>query len=434
MLRPLILLFAFMGLVAGTALAHEGHHELKPNQAPPSSDPVFDQAVAHIMTGDAEALRGLLKAHPELATQRAAGHQEYEQGYFANPTLLHFTAFNPWWHGETVVPATTPAVVQELLAVGADPDAGCGEPINNHWTVLGLITSGVKTREAGVEDAMIELLAEAGADLNLGVGGAIIYSDWAAMDTLIRLGVEDTPMVLAVKGDAEALRGKLAAADDPELVQRVLFAAVVKGNTVCVQAAIDFGADSNAFMPSPMHPHATAMHQAAWNDHVEVLEVLVANGGRTDVKDKVHGGTPLGWALHGHHDEAAAYLFPLTEIDPTPQQLAAWGLAEPLAALLDERPEALHEIGDWGTCLQQASFHGRVEVVQMLLDRGADVHQIGDNPQTPGGFETPLDSALSNNLSGSGASLEDRAAIAALLKERGAQPGAGLGVKTKPAD
>ena len=48
---------------------------------------------------------------------------------------------------------------------------------------------------------------------------------------------------------------------------------------------------------------ATALHTAAWFNHRETVELLLTRGARTDVKEDVHGGTPIDWA--DHHGNAA---------------------------------------------------------------------------------------------------------------------------------
>lgn len=46
---------------------------------------------------------------------------------------------------------------------------------------------------------------------------------------------------------------------------------------------------------------ATALHQAAWHGHLEVVKLLIARGLPVDPVENEYGGTPLGWAIHGAH-------------------------------------------------------------------------------------------------------------------------------------
>ena len=52
----------------------------------------------------------------------------------------------------------------------------------------------------------------------------------------------------------------------------------------------------------------TPLHLAAEGGHLEVVKLLVSHGARTDVKDILFGGTPLGWAHHAGKKEVEAYL------------------------------------------------------------------------------------------------------------------------------
>lgn len=74
---------------------------------------------------------------------------------------------------------------------------------------------------------------------------------------------------------------------------------------------MDAGADVNA--PLPVHKHSRALHQAAVNNDVAMLELLVERGADTKVRDTLWNGTPLGWAAHNRKAEAEAYLRSMTE-------------------------------------------------------------------------------------------------------------------------
>jgi ankyrin repeat protein len=73
-----------------------------------------------------------------------------------------------------------------------------------------------------------------------------------------------------------------------------------------IDVLLEAGADPNAFLP--VHTHSTALHQAVLSDDVELLELLVSFGARTDVHDTLWNGTPLDWAIHENRPRARAYL------------------------------------------------------------------------------------------------------------------------------
>jgi ankyrin repeat protein len=93
---------------------------------------------------------------------------------------------------------------------------------------------------------------------------------------------------------------------DQDDVQIAFGLAVINGHLDAVRLALDAGADVNAALP--VHGHATALHQAAGDDNVPMIELLLARGARTDVADALWGGTPLDWADYGNRAEAVAAL------------------------------------------------------------------------------------------------------------------------------
>ena len=85
---------------------------------------------------------------------------------------------------------------------------------------------------------------------------------------------------------AELLRS--ASADD---VQNALGMAVINGQTDAARLALDAGADPNRFLP--VHTHSLPLHQAALDENLELMELLVAHGARTDIADKLwNANTP----------------------------------------------------------------------------------------------------------------------------------------------
>jgi hypothetical protein len=82
--------------------------------------------------------------------------------------------------------------------------------------------------------------------------------------------------------------------------------ASINGEVAAARLCLEAGADPDRFMVC--HGHSTPLHQAAIDDNLTLMALLVAHGGRTDIRDTLWGGTPLGWALHNPRAAAAAWL------------------------------------------------------------------------------------------------------------------------------
>ena len=78
----------------------------------------------------------------------------------------------------------------------------------------------------------------------------------------------------------------------PDLIHRATTADAIR-------RIADAGFDVNARSGG-----ATALHQAAWNGDLALVEALLEAGADPDARDDRHGGTPQGWAEHGCQDAA----------------------------------------------------------------------------------------------------------------------------------
>ncbi len=131
-------------------------------------DAIFRRAVDLLDAGNASGLRTLLEQHPSLAKQ----HVVFEGGnYFRNPTLLEFVAENPVRHG------TLPANIVEVARVILD--TGAGQSALDE--TLGLVATGRVPRECRVQNPLIDLLCENGADPNTATHAAALHGEHEAL-------------------------------------------------------------------------------------------------------------------------------------------------------------------------------------------------------------------------------------------------------------
>ena len=117
-------------------------------------NPAFEAAVDALLAGDVATLRTLLAQHPSLVKERSSfGHQA---------TLLHYVGSNGVETYRQVVPMNLAEVAQTLLDFGADVNATAAMYDGNCTTIALLITSAFPA-EAGVMDAVVKVLVDAGA-------------------------------------------------------------------------------------------------------------------------------------------------------------------------------------------------------------------------------------------------------------------------------
>jgi hypothetical protein len=259
-------------------------------------DPVFRRAIDLLDGGDAEALRAHLRAHREVVHQ----HVGLEGGnYFRNPMLLEFVAENPIRHGK--LPANITELASIILEAGAKTDTAA---INS---TLALVCSGRVARECGVQLPLINVLCDYGGDPETAMLAALVHSEFAAVEALVRRGAALSLPVTAATGGVEDAQRLLPAASNEERHIALALASQF-GHVEVVRQLLDAGEDPNRYNPVGCHSHSTPLHQAALAGHLDVVKLLVERGARLDVRDILFNGTPQGWAEHGEKTEVAAYL------------------------------------------------------------------------------------------------------------------------------
>jgi hypothetical protein len=246
------------------------------------ADPELREAVARIDEGDLEGLLRLIDAHPRLTSAKAS----LEGGnYFREPTLLEFAMGNPIRHAS--LPKNLVEIVRALLEAGAEGKEA-----------LALVASGRLAREHGFQIPVIELLVGHGADPNGAMAAALAHGEFEAVEAILRLGACLTFDAAAAMGKQEEAKALLLNASPDERHRGLAYAAHF-GHADIVRLLLESGEDPNRYNPIGGHSHATPMHLAAYEGHLEVLRVLLAFGARTDIKDVLWNGTAVGWAEHG---------------------------------------------------------------------------------------------------------------------------------------
>jgi ankyrin repeat protein len=273
----------------------------------------FESAVEGVVAGDEPELRRLLRESPALVRARSTRRPHFEAPVH-RATLLHYVAANGVERSRQKTPKNAVAIATILLDAGAEVDA-LASMYGGEATTMNMLVSSDHPALAGVEVGLVETLLDHGAAAD---GPAA--SAWTPLFTALAFGQSEAAEVLARRGarvDTLAAaaglgRRDLAAALLPaaaaEERHRALALAAQHGHSEIVRMLLDTGEDPNRYNPPGNHAHSTPLHQAALGGHLAAVQLLVDRGARLDRRDKVHQGTPLGWAEHGGRNEVAAYL------------------------------------------------------------------------------------------------------------------------------
>jgi len=263
-------------------------------------DPAFRSAVKAIHKGDAAGLARLLDAERWLLHERNVGPACYRAAkrfqYFMEPKLFWFIANNP-----TLIkrmPANMVAIAQVMIDRGVDQA--------DLDYALELVMTSLPAREQGLQIPLVDVLLKAGAvATERAIEMTLCHWELESVKALLAAGHALTASMAAGLGRTEALARLLRGAT-PEEIQRAFGVAVINRQNEAARIALDAGADVNGFLP--VHSHSLPLHQAAIDENLELLALLLARGARTDVPDRLWGSTPLGWAMHQGKKRAAAYL------------------------------------------------------------------------------------------------------------------------------
>jgi hypothetical protein len=239
---------------------------------PSSRTARFEAAADAVVSGDQAALAALLQADPGLVRARSNRRSQ--------ATLLHYVAANGVEDFRQKTPANIVDIARVLLAAGAEVDAANGD-YGGDGTTLGLVATSIHPQEAGVQLALMDLLASAGASLEGLPGGS-----WRPMDAAVANGCPEaatwladhgarvTIIAAAALGRAGDVERELASAPPAEIEQAFVLACGY-GQTRVAELMLDRG-----FQPGP-DTGASALRMAAEWKHDDTVDMLRARGVRS---------------------------------------------------------------------------------------------------------------------------------------------------------
>jgi hypothetical protein len=273
-------------------------------------DALFSEAVSAIDRGNVAELEHIFAQHPSLVRERLEDPGAWLRDkvgkalddFFARPYLLWFVAEDPVRNG--VLPSNIADVAGTIVrAIGREAMDSSQEQIDY---ALRLVAWSWIARDCGVQIALLDVLLDAGATADGRPEDALVNGNLAAAGHLVERGARlplATALCLGRWSDAARL-GVTASAQEKQFA---LTMCALRGKAEALAQLIGLGVDLG--MPSPdLYSHATALHHAVYSGSLETVKVLVEAGAPLDVKDSAYGGTPLGWADYGKHDDIAMYL------------------------------------------------------------------------------------------------------------------------------
>ncbi|HEY6252495.1 MAG TPA: ankyrin repeat domain-containing protein [Candidatus Angelobacter sp.] len=272
----------------------------------------------------------------------------------------------------------------------------------------------------GRDVPMVRLLMKAGADARKGI--------WPHRDATSALTIardREYGEVVAVIEEEELHRREEVSCPNTTIspVQEQINAAISKGDNPTAMRLLN----EDPFLINACDRNgATPLHIAAEETGVELVSWLLERGAGARKAD-LNGLTPLDRAaLAAHPHNQRAQRFPVIArlllgrgAELTIRGAVASGDAPRIRELIHSAPELLRQTDSYGGLLTLAVNHGQVEVVQLLVDLGADVDErivLKELEEPTASWGMPLWHAA----------MAGRLDITKLLLDRGADPNANV--------
>lgn len=224
------------------------------------------------------------------------------EGYFKDPYLLWFVAGNP------IRRDTLPGNIGDVARTIIDAARAHAAPAFQGQLdyALALVCSGRVARECGVQRQLIDILIDAGASTDC-LPAALAHCEDDAAERLLERGARLTAAAAACLRRLDDLRRLLPAASAEER-QQAFIGAAIHGAAEPLRLILDAGVDVDAFGPDGFHTHATALHQAVYSGSLDAVQAVAEAGADLRIRDRLHHGTPLGWATYLNRTAIARYL------------------------------------------------------------------------------------------------------------------------------
>ena len=191
----------------------------------------------------------------------------------------------------------------------------------------------------------------------------------------VSLSIGDQFKSAYMVGDKETAEKLLS--EDPELLKPGQLNQAIRNKTG-VSLLIDLGSDPN--QPDGSDGRV-ALHEAAWFGEMDVIKILIDAGADTDIREKAHNASPIGFADHAGRVIARDYLL---NYSCDIESLVFYGCVDRLESLLEENPEDIDRRLNASGYKPLHFLNKRAdEIIGVLLSFGADLNEETDDGDTP---------------------------------------------------
>ncbi|KAF7352200.1 ANK-REP-REGION domain-containing protein [Mycena venus] len=264
-------------------------------------------------------------------------------------------------------------VARHLLAHGGV--AGRGECVDQGNVIAETAVydgSALQAASAPAHEAVVRLLIEKGADVNLragAFGSALQVAAYWDHQSLLHLLIENGADVNFQDGGPFG---------------NALQAAAYDGHTGLVRLLLSLG----AAVDLDGGQYGSALYAAAVQGHEEILRLLIANGADVNAQGGQFGmeyGSALRVALHQEGIakiiiQSGADVNEIFQQSSALQAAASWGLDNVAQLLIEHGADVNFQGGQYcqfGSPLQEASFTGHANIARLLIEHGAEVNAEG---------------------------------------------------------
>ena len=258
----------------------------------------FEEAVEAVISGDVRTLKRLLRANPQLVQERSTRNHR--------STLLHYVSANGVEGYRQQTPKNAVEIAELLLKAGAEVDAEA-DVYGGGATTLGLVGTSVHPFRAGVQNPLMLVLLDHGADINHprsagneqpAVLGCLANGRPTAARYLAERGARLNLESAAGVGNLDVVKSYFRHDGSPKSkvsnkqVSSALLTACVWGQNNVIEFFLKNGVDLGTHGGDGQTP----LHCAAIGGQLETIKLLLKWKPALEARN-IYGGTVLGQTL-----------------------------------------------------------------------------------------------------------------------------------------